>query len=544
MSTQPLISGAPASLWTPLRGAQGGLPDVAAETASLIRELIAHPWGQIAPSVYETARLVALAPWLAGASARLDFLLAHQHEDGTWNTARGYRLVQTLSATDALLATLRRDDAPGGGYARIVAAARRALRALADLLRTPMSIPDTPAVGIIVPSLIASINAQLDQLACHPDRDPWGASGRLPLPAGMTDRALTWFRARLAAGQPVPPKMLHALEAGGDAARAAPGVAVVPPGTVGASPAATAAWLGEQEPPAGHPARRHLEALVRDSGGPVPCCIPVNVFERAWVLRGLSLAGLDAPGVTEIIASVDAALGDAGAASGPGLPPDADTTAVALYGLARWGRPKDVRCLASFDMSTHFCTWPGEEGVSTSVNAHVLEALGERTRGDPHPPHRGTLRRLSAWLRARQLPDGRWQDRWHLSDYYATLACTAALSRFARDDSEPQLRRALTWVLTTQRDDGSWGMWEGTIEETAYAIQILLMAAGPDDRDVDSTAARGCRYLVDSIGLRNYRALWIGKDAYLPVAVIRCAVLEAIHLALRRPTLVQALATS
>ena len=44
----------------------------------------------------------------------------------------------------------------------------------------------------------------------------------------------------------------------------------------------------------------------------------------------------------------------------------------------------------------------------------------------------------------------------------------------ATDLLDHGLTRAAEWVLATQRPDGAWGRWEGTAEETAYAVQILV----------------------------------------------------------------------
>src|SRR5690348_15962583 len=79
----------------------------------LVASLLRQPWGQVSPSVYETGRLVTLAPWLPGHAERVTFLLHRQRVDGGWGAPGGYQLVPTLSATEALLATLRRAGASG-----------------------------------------------------------------------------------------------------------------------------------------------------------------------------------------------------------------------------------------------------------------------------------------------------------------------------------------------------------------------------------------------------------------------------------------------
>jgi squalene cyclase len=61
-----------------------------------------------------------------------------------------------------------------------------------------------------------------------------------------------------------------------------------------------------------------------------------------------------------------------------------------------------------------------------------------------------------------------------LLSYYATACCAAALGSYGGVTAQPTLRKAVEWVLDTQRADGSWGRWTGTYEETAYAVHILL----------------------------------------------------------------------
>ncbi|WP_051759564.1 prenyltransferase/squalene oxidase repeat-containing protein [Herbidospora cretacea] len=485
----------------------------------LVRDLMRRPWGDVSPSVYETGRLVTLAPWLVGHAERVDYLCAVQRPDGGWGLPEGYDLVPTLSATEGLLSAADRGD-PVSGRVDPKAAARRGLamltRRLVDEPWRPL--PDMPAIELIVPHLIGLINARC------------GEPG-LPIPPGMSTAPLGRIRDWLKSGVQVPEKLLHALEIAGDSATfAQTGLTSI--GTVGASPAATAAYLGDRglmDP--GNPARLHLEAVARRFRGPVPVGLPITVFERAWVLSTLVRAGVEVDPPAEMLADLMAAIGPAGTAAGPGLPPDCDTTSVALHALGLFGIPYDPECLLAYELDSHFCTWRGEEGASISTNAHVLDALGHHLRLVPEARrYQPKIDKAAAWLIERQLPDGSWRDRWHASPLYATACAALALREYGGPAAEESVDRALSWTVANQREDGSWGRWAGTQEETAYALQILLLAGGPGHREA---AARGHAFLTDEDDVSEWPPLWHDKDLYLPVSIVRAAMIAARHLTRR-----------
>ncbi|MFI0370452.1 prenyltransferase/squalene oxidase repeat-containing protein [Actinomadura sp. 1N219] len=518
------------------------------EANELINGLVREPWGRVSPSAYETARLVAVAPWLTGHASRVAYLLANQRTDGGWGGPGGYALVPTLSAADAVLSALvRRPD--GVAPAVLARSADRALGMLARLIPglDANDVPDTPAVDMITASLVGSIGARLRVLRDAPSTDV----GRVadwtppPLPAGIDRRRLDAMLAALDAGLPLQMKLFHALEVAGPAASGAAGAAPAPTGAIGAAPAATAAWLGERGPAdPGHPARRFLEAVGQRHRGPVPCGIPITVFERSWVISSLLRAGLSPAVPAGLAAELAAAVGPHGSPAAAGLPADADTTAVALYTLSLLGVKRTPDALWRYETETHFCTWPGEDGHSTSVNAHILDAFGQYLRdvsreastANPRTVHRAatSVRKISSWLCDRQHMDGSWRDRWHASPYYATACCALALSDFGGGGAREAVARAVRWVLATQRPDGSWGAWSGTAEETAYAIQTLSLAGAPSDDATERALTNGRRSLISSAEAARHPALWHDKDLYLPTAVVEAGILAALYLADRR----------
>ncbi|MGH3683748.1 MAG: hypothetical protein ACRDQ9_07460 [Pseudonocardiaceae bacterium] len=507
--------------------------------AALVSEISSDSQGAVSSSVYETARLVTLAPWLAGHSQRVLSLLHSQDRDGSWGGPDGYGLVPTLSATEALLTSLRGQQRQILDSAGVVNAADRGLRTLFGWLRagTRVVVPDTVAAEILIPALVAQVNAHVDRFTTEPviGLDTWRGSGRLLLPEGVDNELLARLVRRVRQGHALPARLPHSLEALGPAVRGAPFVQPLH-GAVGCSPAATAAWLPDHT--SCPTAVGYLEAVQNRGGGPVPGVTPITTFERAWVLATLTAAGIDVPVPHGLTDSLHAAFSELGVAAGPGLPPDSDDTAVALYALAQLGSPRSLDCLLTYQVDAYFRCFLDERTPSTSTNAHILQAFGRLLEHNSPQRfhHQATMSKLAEWLRDCQRTDGSWCDKWHASPYYATARCATTLHRYSRSASTATVSRAVEWLLDSQRADGSWGRWSGTHEETAYAVQTLLKTCVfPADSQVEQAAACGCLFLQRSTGDHEYPPLWHGKDLYTPIRVVRAEKLAALHLAYTNP---------
>lgn len=480
--------------------------------------------GQISPSIYETGRVVSLLPGLDGHPERIEFLLATQRSEGYWGPEHaGYALIPTLSAIEALFAV----QWNGSSSLPIASALRRALLGLAGLTRNGcVELPDLPAADLVVSFLIPRIERHLE----HQDpiaTDPQSLPPRLRDLARRSGGRLNALTARLSSGMNLDRKLLHAAETLGEALRPD----LVQPsdsGSIGASPAATAAWLAAGGSGTwATAARRYLENTARRYGGPLPCVSPAAALERAWVLNWLLHARVPVTVPEPLRQSLRACLGPGGAAASPGLPADADTTSMVLATLTLLGEPLDPAPLLRFDIGTHFCTWPGEDGQSVTTNAHVLEALGLYVPARPAERGRYTpvIRKVAGWLLDQQQDSGSWEDRWHASPYYATFCAALALHRFAGPRAAPAMARTVRWLLDTQRSDASWGIWEGTLEETAYAVQLLTRLSNATDRRSQIALRKGRAYLSQSPTSRSHPMLWHDKDLYVPEAVISAALL-------------------
>jgi halimadienyl-diphosphate synthase len=350
--------------------------------------------------------------------------------------------------------------------------------------------------------------------------------------------------ARLRAGGWRIPLLAHYLELAGPGVVGAPEIRPVN-GAVCGSAAATAAWLGSDRPLVGSSVRM-LTGLQARHGGPVPAFTSQVFVAQAWSLSHLALAGVEGGVLVELRSALAAAMGSSGVPGGlpggPGLPADSDTTAVALFALARLGVLRPLDHLWEYDTGSHFVTVHPETEASTSANAHILLALGDHAaRGGPAAARCAeAAARIAAWLRDQQRGDGCWLDKWHASPFYATRSCALAVHRYGGPDRAATVGRAVRWVLGRQRADGSWGRWRSTVEETAYAVQTLLHTGGRDPV-VARAAARGCGFLLRHHGqdVRRHPPLFHGKDLVAIPNLVRAAALAALELARRNPEIAE-----
>jgi squalene-hopene/tetraprenyl-beta-curcumene cyclase len=137
---------------------------------------------------------------------------------------------------------------------------------------------------------------------------------------------------------------------------------------------------------------------------------------------------------------------------------------------------------------------------SSDVTAHAVEMLAALGRADSD-----SVRRAVAWLTAEQEPDGSWFGRWGINHVYGTGAVVPALVAAGVPPRDERLRRAVRWLEDHQNPDGGWGedarsyidaTWIGrgpsTASQTAWAL-LALDAAGEGS---SLAARRGIRFLV------------------------------------------------
>lgn len=301
-------------------------------------------------------------------------------------------------------------------------------------------------------------------------------------------------------------------------------------GAVANSPATTA-YLVLQ----GSGNQAALSYLERMRARP-PAFYPWRTFEMAWTLEHLAFGGLSLNGLVEpsIWAELQAALyfGEIGVGIDPSFGiNDGDTTSVTLHVLARGGQPVDPMILQHFENSRSglFHTFPFERNPSVVTNAHALEALALM----PDYPNRQIMQdRIVTMMLAAQQYKSYWVDKWHASPYYATTHVLMALISM-QEFLLAECHNSIEWLVHTQRPDGSWGYFDrGTIEETAYALLVLLHYHRRVRAVNSEVLRRGAAYLYRLMGQADsaYPELWIAKSLYAPKNIIRAAVLAAANL--------------
>jgi squalene-hopene/tetraprenyl-beta-curcumene cyclase len=131
------------------------------------------------------------------------------------------------------------------------------------------------------------------------------------------------------------------------------------------------------------------------------------------------------------------------------------------------------------------------DGPCPAITAQAITALREAGHQPDHP----AVSKAARWLQTRQQPDGTFESLWYRDHTSGTAVVVAALSKAGMADSDT-VTRAVAWLTRTQLPDGSWGPGdetEGSVEETAWAVEALLNVPG-----ADGAVERGVAWLVDA----------------------------------------------
>ena len=295
-------------------------------------------------------------------------------------------------------------------------------------------------------------------------------------------------------------------------------------GSVGVSPSATA-YFATYIKKGDEASLKYLRDTIKPDGG-LPNVAPFDVFEIAWALWNLSLipnlghSEKLEPHVDFLSKAWNPKVGIGFAADY--TVKDSDDTGLVFDTLLRFGIEKDLASVLAYEEETHFRCFDLEVNPSISANIHVLGALAQAGLDK----NNSSVLKVLAFLGEAKGNNPFWLDKWHSSPYYATahaiIACAGLANEFVGESVE--------WLMKTQNQDGSWGTYLPTAEETAYAIQALWVWNEKVASVPQSVLRRGAEWL-DAHMFESYPPLWIGKCLYSPNLVIRSAVISALALA-------------
>ncbi len=472
--------------------------------------------GKMSDVAYDTAWIARLGEidWDLSSHA-LAWLTEHQLSDGSWGAEKPFyyhdRIISTLAAMIALTYRGRRQSDK-----RLIEKGLEALGRITSGATNGLSSAfKGPTVGfeMIVPTLVAEaeslgiIKQQKDRIL---GRIAHQRAQKLSHIKGkMIDRHLTVaFSAEMAGmdGQQVLDiKNLQEKN-----------------GSVGCSPSATAYFVLQVQ----REEKRGLEYLrkIRGESGGAPNVAPFDTFEIAWTLWNLSLI----PGYTvslkdKVQRHVDflAQTWDTGCGAGFSSEysvNDSDGTSVVFDTLLRYGITRKADNILGYEEEDYFRCFALESDPSISSNIHVLGALRQAGYEKDNP----SIQKIIRFLQKRKINESYWDDKWHLSPYYATSHAIIACTGY----EDTLVSSGVQWLIQTQKPDGSWGVYDSTAEETAYALQALWLWEQNSGHVPRECLQNGKRWLEDNEP--KHEPLWIGKCLYSPRLVIDSAILSAL----------------
>ncbi len=475
---------------------------------NLLTKLQKSP-NHISPSAYDTGWLAWLYP------EAKEWLIEAQHPDGSWGSDLEYyhdRVIATLSAINAIAAT----STNGYELKRIEYGIRYLEKALPHVTE---DVHDTTAFELLLPSLMdmgKTLGLNLDRI--EPLIEPY--------------KPLYYKKIAL-----IPPDMIYSpktvvpysIEFLGfeklDYAATSQLRAVN--GSIHNSPSATAfVEIAVKGTPHG---RAYLDQVMCKYNGAAPGFTPLELFEIIWILYHLSF-NIDLrelqPGINPLIEY----LKDAWTERGVGFSktfavPDPDDTSLAFKLLNDFGIHQDPAVLEIYEVDDHFQCYPLERNISLDIHVHIVDAL-KKVRDFPR---RDDMLLKALNILGRDLTTEYIVDKWHVSPYYSTAQAIIALTGLSDNIIKDQIK----WLLTTQRDDGSWTFYprcpKAAIEETAHTLLALMTVYEKKDNIPFEVIDKGFRYLEQNYkSVEDLPALWINKALYNPYHIVEAMILSVI----------------
>lgn len=293
-------------------------------------------------------------------------------------------------------------------------------------------------------------------------------------------------------------------------------------GSIAHSPSATAYFLRFVDPH-NQAAVDYLKRTVAEGGA--PNVAPFDIFEAAWSLWNYAIMETNDPEINSIcsqhinflLSHWDPEVG-IGHAAGY-TPRDGDDTGFIFEVMSRFGRKLSINPILNYEEADHFQCFKIESNPSISTNIHIFGALKHAGLCLNHR----SVNKVRQFLQANRKPAGFWVDKWHVSPYYTTSHLIITCAGYDDD----LVQTAVDWIIQNQNEDGSWGAYGPTAEETAYCLQALVIWAKYGRFSHLTAIEKGVSWLEQHQDPK-YPPLWIGKCLYAPENVIQSAILSAI----------------
>jgi hypothetical protein len=292
-------------------------------------------------------------------------------------------------------------------------------------------------------------------------------------------------------------------------------------GSYGCSPASTAFILMHKED---DKAVEYLTRTLKLEDGSLPNVYTPDVFEKSWLIDNIIDLGLEdvfkkevAPHVKELD-RIWKYRGEAGFTFSRWFPTsDIDGTSVGLRVLNHFGYKKSPEIFKKFRDDNGFFGFQGEKEANASYLANLIRTLEEY---EDFPEKQNYL--AEAIQKLESYSEIGYKDKWHVSPYYT-------VSRMVFQNYHNHIAKNIEWIVNTQNNDGSWGFKnDGTMEETAMALIVLLKQPDEVIQGNARTIERGVKYLKENINLKGPSALWIGKCVYSMRSTDRVMILNII----------------
>jgi hypothetical protein len=293
-------------------------------------------------------------------------------------------------------------------------------------------------------------------------------------------------------------------------------------GSISNSPSATAFMLTKQF---NDDAYNYLRNVLKYNSGSSMTLYPFDVFESAWVIDNFYKTKLPVQNhYTQKIEELFSLWTEQGVSMSKYYDfQDLDDTATVFYLLKNTNHDIDPSVFEVYEDVTHFNTYPSERSSSPLVNIRVLKALNNNKKYNRRDE---VVEKILKYLYKEMKEQSYWIDKWNISPYYCTSQAIEAISELDTGLTE----KAVNWLIDTQKIDGSWGISNGTQEETSYALLALLYYHFNVEKIDSSILKTAQSYLENNYNNDFYEELWLGKGLYCPQNVVKSSILSAIHM--------------